>query len=187
MIDVTNEYDVSEEVVEHDSTFQMEEEIAPDNSNDAIHVRSMDGNTYLMDRNTINWEETSNNIGIMYQNLEMLQSALMNQLHAATQSADLATKDTMDMVKPFVNDFGLFPKYDQVYSDASESLIATLYCIDAIELIHTILREVYAWMSAKAHEGLFNFIQNLNDQQEENENEDPVQEDCDERDPGEDE
>ena len=103
MIDVTNEYDVSEEVVEHDSTFQMEEEIAPDNSNDAIHVRSMDGNTYLMDRNTINWEETSNNIGIMYQNLEMLQSALMNQLHAATQSADLATKDTMDMVKPFVN------------------------------------------------------------------------------------
>ena len=66
MIDVTNEYDVSEEVVEHDSTFQMEEEIAPDNSNDAIHVRSMDGNTYLMDRNTINWEETSNNIGIMY-------------------------------------------------------------------------------------------------------------------------
>lgn len=177
MIDVTDEYDVSEQVEEHDSTFTMEEEIAPTNADDVIHIKSMDGNTYLMDRNAVDWEATSQNMDVMYQNLEMLQSALMNQLHAQTQSADISTKETMDMVKPFVNDFGLHPKYELVYTDASDNLIATLYCIDAIELIHTMLREVHAWMSMKASECLFNVIQtNPNNQQEEESNENPVQE-----------
>lgn len=171
MIDVTNEYDVSDEVQNHDSMNESNVGVSLDESSDAIHIRSMDGNTYLMDRNAIDWDSTSNNMGIMNQNLEMIQNYLMDLMFSQTQSADIDSDGILNIVEPFVHDFGLHPKYDQIYTDASKNLIATLYCIDAIELLHTMLREVHAWMASKAGECLFQIMQESNNQQEETKDE----------------
>ena len=68
------------------------------------------------------------------------------------------------------------PKYEEVYTDASNTLLAKLYCIDAIELIHTVLREVEVYNASKVAMQMLYKNQNSNDQQEEEAHENPVQE-----------
>ena len=175
MIDVTNEYDVSDEVTEHDANI-LQEEVGINNDENMIHIRSMDGNTYLMDADAIDWNETLKNINVMRSNLEFLHSTLMNLMFSETQSADVVTQDSLEMLKAFVTDFGLLPKYEEVYTDASNTLLAKLYCIDAIELIHTVLREVEVYNANKVAMQMLYNNQNSNDQQEEEAHENPVQE-----------
>lgn len=162
MTDVTTECDVSEMITSYESdkteddassmmssmpTFQ---EVPPD----TIVFSSMDGKHYMIDKNSINWEETAKCADIMERNIFEIRQTLMSMMC----NKDLAVAFTSseppqeiqyvhDVVRKFVEDFGFEPEYEVVYPYGTDYDIAQCYCIDAIELINLIMCEIKIYKS----------------------------------------
>ena len=155
-IDVTNENDVSEQIMDHDSMVHESEipvyhEI-PDN---ALVFHSMDGRHYLINKDLIDWDQTADNLSCLENNMTVVRQALMSMFldktHADTSYANTEIKD-------MIINFGCTPKYDVTFPDADDYDKAQMYCIDALELMNIIILEVKNYLVNKSFMDCLNNI-----------------------------
>lgn len=149
MIDMTLERDVSEEVIDHEMEQQeehaMESELpsyaeVPENG---IVFHSMDCHHYLIDRNAVDWEQTAANKETIENNLFVVRQQLMNIMLLGPDGAtEEDTEFARTVVKDIVIGIGCTPKYTATFPEASHYTIAQMYCIDAIEIMHLMLKEI---------------------------------------------
>ena len=152
-IDITQERDVSEAVELHDAETQPIE--GPDdesvNMSDCIRFVSMDTNEYLMDKSIINWDATSENERNIRENMFLVRK-ILNELIFQKNSGDRSAIDqAFDVVEPFLAEFGFHPleNYKKMYPGCDDYDISLMFCIDAIEIMNVILREIAAYSGAK--------------------------------------
>lgn len=149
MIDVTEEMDVSEAVNEHDATRKEVKlsSLTDEEAANSIQIRSISSNTYLMDRRGVDWEQTSQpgNLNSIHENQDYIYRILQDLIFTRNddeESQKFAVGQAMDIVKPFVEEFGIHPEYRNIFPDATANDIALCYCIDAIAILKTILCEI---------------------------------------------
>lgn len=174
--DVTDERDVSSNIEEYDTTANPEPMDIPvvDNVPEtSVVFSSLDGRKYLIDKTTIDWDETAANESNLVENKSMILNMLMSIISECSSSDDTESAEyAISVIRNFINEFGLIPKYNVVYPDASVHDIATCYCVDAIGIIDTILIEIARYNGNKSvMDCLINSIT-----EEEPTNEDHVQE-----------
>ena len=174
--DVTDDVDVSEQV--NVPAQELKLPVFAEQPENSIIFASMDGGKYCIDRNSINWEETAERIDVMEENVEMVRNMLMSVIFERCQNNSendcntSATEQTITVVRSFVEDFGLKPKYMETYPDAQVYDLAVCYCTDAIGLLQLILVEVAKYNVGKSvMDSLFTTLS-----EEEKTNENRVQE-----------
>lgn len=145
--DVTEERDVTDAVIEHDVTaadeIPEEEEVTIDPNQ--LKFVSMDGRVYLADRDAIDWDATSSaeSVQNLEQNLFIARQMLREAMFSRHEKGDIPIVHTIhDVVKPYLSDFGYTPDYMGTYPDATQIDMAIMYCIDIIEVLNVVLREV---------------------------------------------
>jgi hypothetical protein len=154
-IDVTEEADVSDAILEHEENPEPAKNLNTvlssalmDNNDNTIKIHSVSANTYLMDRTTVDWEQTSlpENLQKIYNNKDYIYRVLRDLMFTRNVDAEdmkkFATDQAMNFVKPFVEEFGIRPNYKMTYPDAAEIDVAMCYCFDAIIILMTILTEI---------------------------------------------
>lgn len=154
-IDVTEEADVSDAILEHETNPEPDKSLDTvvssalmDNNDNTIKIHSVSANTYLMDRTTVDWEQTSlpENLQKIYNNKDYIYRVLRDLMFTRNADAEemkkFAIDQAMNFVKPFVEEFGIRPDYTKTYPDAAEIDIAMCYCFDAIIILMTILTEI---------------------------------------------
>lgn len=174
--DVTDERDVSSNIEEYDTTINpepMDIPVVNDVPESSVVFSSLDGRKYLIDKTTINWDETAANESNLIENKSMILNMLMSIIYERSSSVDTESAEyATSVIRNFINEFGLIPKYNEVYPDASTHDIAICYCVDAIGIIDTILIEIARYNGNKSvMDCLINSIT-----EEEPTNEDHVQE-----------
>lgn len=142
--DITSDRDVSEDVMDHEECVIQENEVPLYNDipENAIIFQSMDGHQYLIDRNTINWEMTAQNEDTIHSNMLIIRQTLMSMIFSRH---DLTAEDTEfanTVIKDMVIGFGCTPKYTAVFPDADDYDLGQLYCLDALQLMNILLKEV---------------------------------------------
>ena len=176
--DVTNDRDVSDVVEEYDTSSEIMEPmdipVVDDVPESSVVFSSLDGRKYLIDKTTINWDETAANESNLVANKSMILNMLMSVISERASSVDTESAEyATSVIRNFINEFGLIPKYNEVYPDASVHDIAICYCVDAISIINIILIEIARYNGNKSvMDCLINSISN----KEETTNEDHVQE-----------
>lgn len=151
MTDVTNEHDVSDDVMLHDeSAIPSINEDDVDMSNSMRFV-SMDTNTYLMDKSIINWEETLKNKQNIEENLFFVRKVLNELIFQHNESHNSGIDEAFGPVLDFIKEFGFDPtkSYSKMYPDANDFDFALMYCIDAIEIMNVLLHEIASYEGAK--------------------------------------
>lgn len=142
--DITEDRDVSEAVMDHDEESIPENEIPlyqeiPDN---AIIFHSMDGHHYMIDRGSVNWEQTAANEDYLQQNMFVIRQQLMNLFLSRDGVTEVDTEFARTVVKDIVTSTGCTPKYTATFPEADHYDIAQMYCIDALELMNLFLKEI---------------------------------------------
>lgn len=142
--DITDDRDVSEAVMDHDETTAPDTEIplyqeVPDN---AFVFHSMDGHHYLIDRTLIDWEKTAANEEVIQQNMFVVRQQLLNLFLSRDGVTESDTEFANTVVKDIVTGFGCTPKYTATFPEADHYDIAQMYCIDALEIMNLLLKEI---------------------------------------------
>ena len=170
--DVTDERDVSSNIEEYDTTANpepMDIPVVDDVPETSVVFSSLDGRKYLIDKTTINWDETAAKESNLIENKSLILNMLMSIISERSSSADTESAEyATSVIRNFINEFGLIPKYNEVYPDASTHDIAICYCVDAIGVIHTILIEVARYNGNKSVMDCL--INSLNKEEPTNEN-----------------
>lgn len=170
--DVTDERDVSSNIEEYDTTVNpepMDIPIVDDVPETSVVFSSLDGRKYLIDKTTINWDETAANESNLIENKSMILNMLASVISERSSSADTESAEyATSVIRNFINEFGLIPKYNEVYPDASTHDIAICYCVDAIGIINTILIEIARYNGNKSVMDCL--INSLNKEEPTNEN-----------------
>lgn len=170
--DVTDERDVSSNIEEYDTTANpepMDIPVVDDVPETSVVFSSLDGRKYLIDKTTINWDETAAKESNLVENKSLILNMLMSIISERSSSADTESAEyATSVIRNFINEFGLIPKYNEVYPDASTHDIAICYCVDAIGVIDTILIEIARYNGNKSVMDCL--INSLNKEEPTNEN-----------------
>lgn len=170
--DVTDERDVSSNIEEYDTTVNpepMDIPIVDDVPETSVVFSSLDGRKYLIDKTTINWDETAAKESNLVENKSLILNMLMSIISERSSSIDTESAEyATSVIRNFINEFGLIPKYNEVYPDASTHDIAICYCVDAIGVIDTILIEIARYNGNKSVMDCL--INSLNKEEPTNEN-----------------
>ncbi len=170
--DVTDERDVSSNIEEYDTTANpepMDIPVVDDVPETSVVFPSLDGRKYLIDKTTINWDETAANESNLIENKSMILNMLASVISERSSSIDTESAEyATSVIRNFINEFGLIPKYNEVYPDASTHDIAICYCVDAIGVIDTILIEIARYNGNKSVMDCL--INSLNKEEPTNEN-----------------
>lgn len=170
--DVTDERDVSSNIEEYDTTANpepMDIPVVDDVPETSVVFSSLDGRKYLIDKTTINWDETAAKESNLIENKSLILNMLMSIISERSSSADTESAEyATSVIRNFINEFGLIPKYNEVYPDASTHDIAICYCVDAIGVIDTILIEIARYNGNKSVMDCL--INSLNKEEPTNEN-----------------
>lgn len=147
-IDVTEEHDVSDAVMDHDACdcgdhCNCEHHHHEKTADEMIQFRSMNGRTYLIDPDAINWIETSKpeNVLAIQQNMDNIRG-LLGELFTE-ESLEQGMKKILDHVYQYLKDFGFDPVtgYYETLSGITNYEIAAMLCVDALELSNIMLRQ----------------------------------------------
>lgn len=170
--DVTDERDVSSNIEEYDTTANpepMDIPVVDDVPETSVVFSSLDGRKYLIDKTTINWDETAAKESNLVENKSLILNMLMSIISERSSSIDTESAEyATSVIRNFINEFGLIPKYNEVYPDASTHDIAICYCVDAIGVIDTILIEIARYNGNKSVMDCL--INSLNKEEPTNEN-----------------
>lgn len=141
--DITRERDVTDETQTYEET-TVEEPVEQSSSKDSITFVSMDTNMYYMDKSIVDWESTLQNKQNLEDNMFAVRKILNELMFARHDNASEAIETTFNVVLPFIQEFGFDPtaNYKKTYPDCDDYDIALMYCIDAIEIMHTLLQEL---------------------------------------------
>ena len=143
--DITKERDVTHETQTYEET-SVEEPAEQSSSKDTITFVSMDTNIYYMDKSIVDWESTLQNKRNLEDNMFAVRK-ILNELMFARHDANNVSETietTFNIVLPFIQEFGFDPtaNYKKIYPDCDDYDIALMYCIDAIEIMRTLLQEL---------------------------------------------
>ena len=179
LIDVTNTSDVTNQINETE-TMDLDDDPTnlisyDDKYGDVVDPKdlkfhSIDGNIYLGSYEAIDWNSTIENIPVMEQNLVSVRQ-LLRELIFARARGEL-TNDTpivgtvYDVVKPFLDGFGLRPIYYDTYPGITYADVAFCYCIDAIETINVVLNEAIRYRDIKEMLAVFQSTEQTNEEEE---------------------
>lgn len=170
--DVTDERDVSSNIEEYDTAANpepMDIPVVDDVPETSVVFSSLDGRKYLIDKTTINWDETAAKESNLVENKSLILNMLMSIISERSSSIDTESAEyATSVIRNFINEFGLIPKYNEVYPDASTHDIAICYCVDAIGVIDTILIEIARYNGNKSVMDCL--INSLNKEEPTNEN-----------------
>jgi len=178
-IDITEERDVSEEVMEHAEEHTVDESTIPSDDEmpvNGIIFHSMDGKRYLINRDSINWMDAAASVQTIESNLLVVRQVLQQLIASAVEpNSEPDTSFALSVIKDIVEGF-CKPTYTELYSglDTADNdyHLAVLYCTDAIELMNIMLKEIAVFNVSKSFSDLFNIYS-----QEEIPNDDHIQED----------
>lgn len=159
---------------------EMEDRMTTDDFDEppyTIHFTSMDGRTYLIDGNEIDWDAlaTEDSIKNLQENLQMAHQYERELMFAAHETTRPAILDTVyESVPEFMEkSFGFGTAYHDTYPDATEWDVAMMMCIDLTELLTIMLHEVELNLAEmdidevnKAHD----WFKNISEEIEEEEN-----------------
>ena len=147
IIDVTEERDVTEQVEQFDASQHglvlPEPEPFYQNDDDIVFV-SMDTKSYLISRKAINWDDMLTAESSLLENQFAVRQILKEIMFGGNNSANAAIRTAFENVRPFLVEFGFDPTegYHAMYPNGSDYDYAIMYCIDANEVLHTVLREI---------------------------------------------
>lgn len=155
-IDVTEERDVTEQVDQFNSEQPglVIPEPSPMYPGDDIAFPSMDTRTYLIARSAINWDDMLTAEDTLRDNQFQVRQILKEIMFAGNKPDNQSIQLAFEHVYPFIKEFGFDPTegYNTMYPDATDYDKAIMYCIDANELLHVILREIAVYKTAKKYE-----------------------------------
>lgn len=166
--DVTADKDVSGIIEEFDEMSPVDTVSTIDDGNeigdDAIIIYSMDGITYAIDRNTLDFETLIANIGDMYGNLLAVKNMLSKSIFSSCVEREGTEDDItsiLETITEFVTGFGLKPKYEDAYPGISKRDMIMCYCTDAIEILNAVIREAMIYQNEQVKNDLFNTFKDL--------------------------
>jgi hypothetical protein len=168
---------------------EHDDEASSTNNKNEIHLPVSNGEVFIVDADSLDWDSMVENINELRENVNMVRQMLYYiTAVTGTNTNSLTPQQVTDNLTSFVNDFGIRLEYTN--AELSEREIAMLMCFDTIGILEIFIKhaEMYQMMNDQTKitnslieqlfhnpeelnsSGLTNFCESLGDTCDDNEN-----------------